>query len=132
MRIPAGIGPRSPRSIFLTNAAGRVQNPPKRNEFHPFLPLAPAIPVRSVRRGRVGEKGNPCFQFAKDDTNMERFRREAKATAAIQYAHIVQIHDYGEQDGIFYCVMELIHGHKPLGSGTDSEENKCTEIASNL
>jgi serine/threonine protein kinase len=39
-----------------------------------------------------------------------RFEREAKASAQIQSPHVVQVHDYGIEDGIPYLVMELLTG----------------------
>lgn len=40
----------------------------------------------------------------------ERFEREARALATLRSAHIVQVLDYGLDDGIQYLVMELLHG----------------------
>jgi eukaryotic-like serine/threonine-protein kinase len=39
-----------------------------------------------------------------------RFEREAKAAAQLRSPHVVQIHDYGVEDGIPYIVMELLEG----------------------
>ena len=50
-------------------------------------------------------------EFAKDETNVEPFRREPQPAAAVQNAHIVQIIDYGEQDRVFSYVMELKQEH---------------------
>jgi len=40
----------------------------------------------------------------------ERFRREAVAAAQLQHPGIVPIHAAGEEDGIPYIAMELVHG----------------------
>nr|MBA3530963.1 serine/threonine protein kinase [Ardenticatenales bacterium] len=40
----------------------------------------------------------------------ERFRREARLLASLRHPHIVQIYDFGEQDGYFYIVQELLPG----------------------
>src|SRR2546425_3651016 len=39
-----------------------------------------------------------------------RFQREAKAASALQHPNIVQGYDYGQTDGNYYIVMELIEG----------------------
>ncbi|MEO7328523.1 MAG: protein kinase [Minicystis sp.] len=39
-----------------------------------------------------------------------RFEREAKAAAQLKSPHVVQVHDYGFEDGVPYIVMELLEG----------------------
>ncbi len=39
-----------------------------------------------------------------------RFRREARALAKLNHAHIAAVYDVGEQDGVDYIVMELVEG----------------------
>jgi eukaryotic-like serine/threonine-protein kinase len=39
-----------------------------------------------------------------------RFQREAEAAAAIRSTHVVQIMDYGVDNGLPYIAMELLHG----------------------
>ncbi|MCX7962416.1 MAG: serine/threonine protein kinase [Burkholderiales bacterium] len=41
-----------------------------------------------------------------------RFVREAQAAARLNHPHIVQVHDFGEQDEIAYLVMEFIEGRE--------------------
>ncbi|HEY6553715.1 MAG TPA: serine/threonine-protein kinase [Vicinamibacteria bacterium] len=42
---------------------------------------------------------------------VNRFRREAEATAALHSAHTVALHDFGmTREGVFYYVMELLDG----------------------
>ncbi|GIW97564.1 MAG: hypothetical protein KatS3mg111_0897 [Pirellulaceae bacterium] len=43
--------------------------------------------------------------------NVRRFRREATAAARLHHSNIVPIFGAGEDDGIHYCVMQLIDGH---------------------
>ncbi len=39
-----------------------------------------------------------------------RFQIEAKAASALQHPNIVQVYDYGQADGKYYIVMELVEG----------------------
>jgi len=42
---------------------------------------------------------------------LARFRREARAVAALRHPHIVQIYDFDAQDDLYYMVMELLEGN---------------------
>ncbi len=46
--------------------------------------------------------------YAKDQTFKERFIREARAVAKLYHPHILPVHDFGEQDGTAYIVMEYV------------------------
>jgi serine/threonine-protein kinase len=47
----------------------------------------------------------------KDDPNFnKRFAREAKTMAQLRHPNIITIHDYGDQDGFPYIVMEYLTG----------------------
>src|SRR6476659_5628815 len=37
-----------------------------------------------------------------------RFKREARAIAALQHHNILTIYDYGEQDGLLYFVLQYV------------------------
>jgi tRNA A-37 threonylcarbamoyl transferase component Bud32 len=65
--------------------------------YHPGLDVYRAIKV--IRPEFVGEAG---FK--------ERFQREAQAVARLRHPNIVQVHDYGSQDQLYYMVMEFIEG----------------------
>lgn len=45
-----------------------------------------------------------------DPTWPERFRREARAAAALNNPHIVAVHDSGSADDAEFIVMEFVHG----------------------
>src|ERR1700690_659070 len=41
---------------------------------------------------------------------VERFRREAQAAANLSHPNIVPVFDWGEDDGTYFIVMELVDG----------------------
>jgi len=45
-----------------------------------------------------------------DDAAVARFKREARSAAAIDHPNCVPIYAAGEEDGVLYLVMRLIHG----------------------
>ena len=49
-------------------------------------------------------------RFSTDPTMRQRFRTEAKATAAMHHQHIVPIYGYGEASGHLFFAMELVTG----------------------
>jgi predicted Ser/Thr protein kinase len=49
-------------------------------------------------------------ELGKDPSFAERFRREAKTLAQLNHPHVVTIHDFGEQGGYFYLLMEFVDG----------------------
>jgi predicted Ser/Thr protein kinase len=49
-------------------------------------------------------------ELASDPKFIERFRREARAAAALSHPNVASVFDYGESDGRPFIVMELIDG----------------------
>ncbi len=49
-------------------------------------------------------------EFSKDEDFIRRFRREAQAAASLSHPNIVGIYDVGDQDGLYYIVMEYVEG----------------------
>ncbi len=45
---------------------------------------------------------------ARNPDRLARFEREAKVVAALSHPNILAIHDFGNQDGTAYAVMELL------------------------
>ncbi len=49
-------------------------------------------------------------EMAADEDRLERFRREAKAVAALNHPNIVTIHSIEESEGCHFLTMELVEG----------------------
>jgi eukaryotic-like serine/threonine-protein kinase len=50
------------------------------------------------------------FDFSGDEQFIKRFRREAQAATSLNHENIVSIYDVGEDEGIYYIVMEYVRG----------------------
>jgi serine/threonine protein kinase/tetratricopeptide (TPR) repeat protein len=48
--------------------------------------------------------------LAEDEGFVGRFKREAKAVAALRHPHIVQVYDFDVEDDTYYMIMEYIGG----------------------
>ncbi len=59
-------------------------------------------------------------EFAGDPGFLERFRTEARNAASLSHPNIAATHDYGEQSGSSYLVMELVDG-EPLSDLLERE-----------
>jgi serine/threonine protein kinase len=49
-------------------------------------------------------------KLARNPDFVRRFEREAQTVAALSNTHVLKVFDFGEQDGLLYIVMELLHG----------------------
>ena len=50
------------------------------------------------------------LDFANDDEFIRRFHREAQSATSLAHPNIVSIYDVGEEDSIYYIVMEYVFG----------------------
>ncbi|MBN2309697.1 MAG: serine/threonine-protein kinase [Candidatus Hydrogenedentes bacterium] len=50
-------------------------------------------------------------QFARDDSMLRRFNREAKAAARLNHPNIVQVYAVGFEDGVPFIAMEYVKGY---------------------
>ena len=48
--------------------------------------------------------------YSTDPKFVTRFQREAKAASSLQHPNIVQVYDYGQTNGNYFIVMELVEG----------------------
>lgn len=61
-----------------------------------------------------------------------RFAREARVAASLQHPNLVQIFDFGQQDGLYFYTMELVEGSSLgdyLRAGRVFDEPWCRHIA---
>jgi serine/threonine protein kinase len=66
--------------------------------------------ARDARLGReVAIKVLPGRLMSAPDAR-DRFEREAQVVAALAHPNILAIYDFGEQDGCWFAVMELLVG----------------------
>ncbi|PYZ97970.1 serine/threonine protein kinase [Alteribacter lacisalsi] len=49
-------------------------------------------------------------QFSKDDDFIRRFHREAEAASSLAHPNVVNLFDVGEENGLYYLVMEYVEG----------------------
>ncbi|MDH3463707.1 MAG: Stk1 family PASTA domain-containing Ser/Thr kinase, partial [Acidimicrobiia bacterium] len=74
-------------------------------------------------------------QFSQDEAFVKRFRREAQAAANLSHPNIVGIYDWGQAEGTYFIVMELVDG-RSLRDVLKSEgallPRRATEIAAEV
>ena len=66
--------------------------------------------AKDSRLGREVAVKVPPERWARDPDALGRFRREARALAALTHPNILDIHDLGEDSGIIFIVTELLEG----------------------
>ena len=61
--------------------------------------LAREVAIKVLHRSLAGDQGF-----------VDRFRREARAAATLNHPNLVTVFDWGAVDGVYYMVMEYVHG----------------------
>ena len=70
--------------------------------------MASVYKARDPRMDRyVALKILPPY-YSEDPVFQERFKREAKAIAALEHPHILPVHAYGEEDNVAYLVIRFM------------------------
>jgi serine/threonine protein kinase/uncharacterized RDD family membrane protein YckC len=72
---------------------------------------------------------------APDPEAVKRFRQEARAIARLRHTHIVNVHDFGEVDGIPYMIEEYVSGGSlaaRLHQGKPLSRDESMEILSEM
>ena len=49
-------------------------------------------------------------EYSNDKSFVSKFRAEAQAVAVLTHPNIVNVYDVGDEDGLYYIVMELVEG----------------------
>jgi serine/threonine protein kinase len=65
---------------------------------------------RDLRMDRVVAIKVLREMYSNDPKFVMRFQREAKAASSLQHPNIVQVFDYGQTNGNYYIVMEMVEG----------------------
>ncbi len=49
-------------------------------------------------------------EFSEDKTFVTKFREEAQSAAGLTHPNVVNVYDVGDEEGVYYIVMELVEG----------------------
>ncbi|WP_410983883.1 Stk1 family PASTA domain-containing Ser/Thr kinase [Bacillus cereus] len=80
------------------------------------------------------------LDYANNDEFIKRFHREAQSVTTLSHPNIVSMYDVGEEDGIYYLVMEYVPGQTlkqyinqrgmlPIGEALDIMEQLASAMA---
>jgi eukaryotic-like serine/threonine-protein kinase len=137
---PEPLGTRMRNEDVVEDEAAQKARKPSQREVLPLVsPALPLMVQRAMQAEVLGERyelqvpigrGGMATIYRGRDMRMDRvvaikvlrevyntdpkfvtrFQREAKAASALRHPNIVQVFDYGQSDGTYYIVMELVEG----------------------
>ena len=116
MQLPERIGKYEIQELLGKGGVGVV-----------YKAFDPSI-ARSVAIKAIAQDSLPAGELK---NVMDRFRHEAQAVGRLVHPRIVQIYDYGEDEGVAYIVMELVNGktlHEHLAQEARYEIRETGEI----
>ena len=116
MQLPERIGKYEVQELLGRGGVGVV-----------YKAFDPSI-ARSVAIKAIAQDSLPAGELK---NVMDRFRHEAQAVGRLVHPRIVQIYDYGEDEGVAYIVMELVNGktlHEHLSQEARYEIREIGEI----
>jgi len=74
-------------------------------------------------------------ELSADPAFVERFRREAQAAAKLSHPNIVPVFDWGEDEGTYFIVMELVEGRslaEVLRGGSTLTASRTAQLAAQV
>ncbi len=74
-------------------------------------------------------------ELSADPLFVERFRREAQAAAKLSHPNIVPVFDWGEDEGTYFIVMELVEGRslaEVLRGGTTLTASRTAQLSAQV
>jgi eukaryotic-like serine/threonine-protein kinase len=93
--------------------------------------MARVVLAHDVSLGRPVALKVPAAHLAEDAGFLERFRREAVATASLGHPNIVAVYDRGEAGGLPYIAMEYVSG-RTLRQVIDDDAPLAEPLAADL
>ena len=93
--------------------------------------MANVYKARDTRLGRDVAVKILKQEYMDNEQFLKKFLREAQADARLAHANIVSVYDVGNEDGMYYIVMEYIDGktlHEYIKSNKRIPQDECLEL----
>lgn len=101
----------------MSSGIGRTPRPPDRlaDRYEVQEPIgqgATAITYRGwdERLERIVAIKILRQEIAEDDSYLRRFRQEARSAASVAHGNVVDVYDFGQEEGVLYIVMQHVDG----------------------